>query len=233
MKRKRTYTRRGKAFRRLSFLLILLLLGHITGVYYVLPSQALHSLVRREAVGDVDIVRTLYDPELRGTPLMRYYLCENDDVLMLGGTRFYFSMGWQYDFAATASMAGDAPVKAGGQSFSRDGEDKALYVFGRVDDPRAARVTVETEYYIRYGGDIRQDSELYPLSVEIPAGAYTEHEGKTYFLYRADEIANPDFQLDPGDKVRYVGQYNLRCYDAEGALLGETRDIPMSWTHFG
>ena len=193
MKKNHTYSRKGYALRLIAILLALIIAGHITSSYHVLPVQALHQLVNKEAVGDVEIVDTLYDPNIAPTPLTRYYLCANDDVLMLCGTRFHLLMGWFYEHACMLPLVGDDPVKVAYQNFHQNGEEDKLYVFGRVDDENVAMVDIEARYYYDNPDEFRS------IHAQMGELEFIQYGNYRYFIKEISLLANPEMTYPEAD----------------------------------
>lgn len=198
MKKTRTYTRKSWALKLLSILLIVLLLTDVLGLHCSLPIQALHQLIAKEAVGDVDVVKVLYDPDLTPSPIMRYYLCANEDVLMLCSTHFHPLIGWYYGFAAELDLDGPDPVKACYQTFSREGEGQKLYLFGRIDAPDAVALNVQAQYYYDDIQGIRS------IQAQLTEDDFIEHGGKRYFLKELNSLVRPE-ETYPGLQYNWNG----------------------------
>ena len=128
----------------------------------------------------------LYDPDLTPTPLMRYYLCANDQVLLLAGTRFHPLMGWYEEFAPAVPLNGPEPVKVCYQTFSRKGQEQKMYIFGLVDDPGVTAVELEGRYWY---DDIAGTRSVRILLTEED---WITHRGKRYFLKEASSLIRPE-----------------------------------------
>jgi len=211
VKKKRTYTRKSYALRLISIIAVILLIGHFTGTYFFLPGQALDQLIKKEAVGEVEVITPLYDADLTPSPIMRYYLCANDDVLLLAGTRWHPLMGWYYEHTADVPLAGDDTVKACYQSFSRRGEETKMYVFGRVDDESVMSVCIEAKYYFDDIQDFRS------VHMSIHENNFIIHDGKRYFLEDMSELLLPD-ETELGRDYNYTGIF-VSALDKDGNAI--------------
>lgn len=238
MKKTRTYTRKGYALRLLSILLVIILIGHVTGTYFITPYQALDQLVKKEAVGDVEVITPLYDADLTPSPIMRYYLCANDDVLMLCGTRFHPLMGWYYEHTAEVPLAGDDPVKVAYQSFSRKGEDEKIYVFGRVEDDDIAVVDIEARYYYDDIAGTRS------INAQIGEVEFIRHGNYRYFVKELNLLVRPEISYPQTDyhysgifvSAEYIGGEPVSFVSeikAEGETEFSRRIDHYSYTSFG
>ena len=212
-------SRRQQALRSLTLLLVLLLFSCATGLFSFLPMQARRTLEKQEAVGHTQVIRSLSGSAVSGSPLERYYLCANDNVVMLAGTGLSL-FGWQPRFASTAPLDDDLPVHAAFQiSLAKDGR-RYFCVFGQVDDPSVRHITVE--------GTAFNDSRDIAIQLEIPDSDYIVKNGKTYFLTCSADFFSSGLPDD--DTFSFSSKYILICYDTDMHQLARCEIGYGLWT---
>ncbi|WP_409968328.1 hypothetical protein RFF05_17740 [Bengtsoniella intestinalis] len=199
-----TYSRRQKAFRRLGILMILVVIGSVTGLYQVLPSMAVRDMEVSYGIAPTDTIARVYKPDIDRTTL--YYLQENDDVLMWTSVKFYpFLGGWQRMFAAIVELDETAPLQVSYESIASD-DESTVYAFGQVN--QEGTVVLQAR-------DWEDDSVL--AEFVVPETDYITYQGNTYFISNITEFYNQEFWMS------YYPKFMSYLLTPEGETIGEAR----------
>lgn len=97
MSKARTYSRRGKALRRLALLLVLLVgsaaLRIGIGSYCVTPEQALRQMESRNGVSDLEVIHT---EKSVGNPAGKrlIQICQSEEYIAFNMMEFWYQSGW-------------------------------------------------------------------------------------------------------------------------------------------
>ena len=174
--RKRLLNRRRRAIRQtLLCLTAVLLIQHIMHLGLILPIQTVRQQEERAGIGRTRVVERVRVPEIHRTHLA--YLTENEEATLFSSCHLTL-YGWMASFQVAVDCTEEAPLHAG-FSFMYGDEERAWYGFGRVDDPRIARIELslqsqmwdpEAEAY--YMEEVRRITEI----------ELTEQSGHRYFL---------------------------------------------------
>lgn len=177
-KRKAVLSRRRSALRAVAITLtVMLLINHIMHIGLLFPIQAIWQLEERAGITHARVVERSWTPEIHKTHIA--YLTENDEATMFGSCHLTL-YGWMAAFEVTLDCSEEAPLYAGHSYMYRD-ENRAWYIFGRVDDPEIQRVEIslqsdewdnETQTY--FCEEVRRITE-----VELE-----EQSGRRYFLVK-------------------------------------------------
>lgn len=218
MKQTKVYSRRRTALRRIliAAAAYLLITRSLTvGVF--LPGQTLRYTEEREGTGWTSIVTRKWEPELHKTHML--YLSENEKVTMLSST-YLTIYGWMPDVGLALDCSQDSPLFAGWWGMSRNGQP-VRYYFGRVDDPEISRLRIRLEYET-WENETAQRHE--GASFALPDSAWTEKDGRRYFLMREPEIEWPE-------EIRKFPV--AAAYDAFGNIIAEFDMENYSFTSYG
>ena len=172
-------TRRRTALRRWGAALLLAAVLAGTGMYRVLPGQAVAAAADR---GDVDhprVVKWVSDRARSGL----YSLVEGDDALMLCLLRFSPTGGWYDSGSAVVETWQNAAVSAGicSHNHRQDGR-VVIFLFGRVEaDIR--RLELEATFW-------EEEAEAMTVrTVPVPAEDLFEEHGRRYFVTELEDLS--------------------------------------------
>lgn len=200
----KTYSRRQKAFRRLGILMILLVIGSVTGLYQVLPSMAVRDMEVSYGIAPTNTIERVYNPDISKTTL--YYLQENDDVLMWTSVKYYpFLGGWQRMFAAVVELDESAPLQVSYEAISSD-EKTTVYAFGQVK--QAGEVVLQARDW---------DDDTVLCEFVVPETDYITYEGQTYFISDITEFYNQELWMS------YYPKFVSSLLTPEEETIGEER----------
>lgn len=145
MKKKRTYTRRQRAIRWLTALLIVLLVGHGTNTYHLIPSHAIDNVAQMNVLEDLEVVHSQWG---KHSPMVgkRLYISQNEGQILVSATAFHPMIGWYYfgpgividrgdpeSYHTSWSIAKDEKVCVCLAGFVPEGEAPPTYSLGLVD----------------------------------------------------------------------------------------------------
>lgn len=129
IKKKRLCTRKRRALRRIGWaLLALLLVNTVCHTYYLFPVQRLWTVEELQGCGRTKVVERMWQDGCL------WYLTENGNTVLLAAQKPTLT-GWQAEAVGALDCMENAPFHGG---ILRQGT--AYYAFGRVDDPKVARV---------------------------------------------------------------------------------------------
>lgn len=206
MRRRKLFSRKRQALRRVLLALVsLLLVNHIFGIA-LFPIQAVRREAEHEGIGRVWVVERKWEPSLYMTHL--FYLMENERAVMLGDT-YLSPLGWETMFGATVDCTGEEPIYAGYHQISH--ADKALgCYFGQIDDPAIETVVISIQQEESDQGEaVRR--ELRRLTVERED--FVSGRDRTFFW-----IIEPLVPKQTAEAVRYSV---VTAYDADGRIAAE------------
>lgn len=156
MKKKRTYTRRQRAIRWLTALLIVLLIGHFTNTFHLLPSHSIEAIAQQRVLEDMEIVHSQWG---KYSPMAakRLYTSQNEQQILVSAAAFHPMLGW-YPFGpglvldrndpkscnATWTASKDDQVWVCLAGFVPEGETPPTYSVGLADN----RYSPDPEYLL-------------------------------------------------------------------------------------
>lgn len=223
-------TRRQKALRRTAILAALLVLMTVFDGYKVLPGQAIRYTEETYNLRRTETVSRLLPPWEMGLFPAVVYLSGNENALLLSGVRFHLLYGWMDFGGSPLDCSKDAPIHVGAWLAHRrkgEGDSRAEYLFGRVDDPAVAEVRVR----LCWKGYADSRLEYYTDQVvTVSAGDMREKDGLRYFVV----------PYDPQEQV-FQQAHNSRVYyfcdavDASGNVFytQPEEDVNITWTSIG
>ena len=178
-RRKACPTRRRTALRRWGAALLLAAVLAGTGMYRVLPGQAVAVAADSRDVEHPRVVKWV-----SGRAWSELYsLVEGDDALMLCLLRFSPTGGWYYSNSAVVETWQNAAVSAGicSHQFHQDGRI-VLFLFGRVEaDIR--RLELEATFW-------EEGAEALTIrTVPVPAEDLFEEHGRRYFITELEDLS--------------------------------------------
>lgn len=160
MKKKRTYTRRQRAFRWLTALLIVLLIGHCTNTFHLIPSHSIDAIAQQRVLEDMEIVHSQWGSH---SPMAakRLYISQNEHQILVSAAAFHPMLGWYYfgpgivirrdepeSHHATWTASKDEKLWVCVAGFVPEGETPPTYSIGLVDADSPV-----TENYVRVPKD--------------------------------------------------------------------------------
>lgn len=201
MRKRRMATRKRSALRWLAALCLLALFCIWTGLYGLTPQSALRQQGRDWFLEELTLVDSVKDPCGTEFGAGRVLAAENDGCLLLGLAWWTPWRGWQPGSSWRQERT-DGAVDAMVMFYSWDfeGDFYPLVVFGYVNDPQAARVT------LRWADGQRRDAAL-----------RTDGEGGRYFL-----------ETCGGDHTVALNALVLAALDGQGEVLEEQTLLPLS-----
>lgn len=132
-KKKRLYTRKQRALRRIGWaLLVLLLVNTVCHTYYLFPVQRLWNVEELWGCERTKVVERMWqDGRL-------WYLTENENAVLLMAQKPTLT-GWQAEVVKVLDCSKDAPIHGGVL------RARGYYAFGRVDNPEVEAVRLSWE----------------------------------------------------------------------------------------
>lgn len=135
MKKKRTHTRKQRAIRWLTALLAILLLGHCTGSYHLLPSHAIAIAEQEQALDHTKILHSEWDPNGK-----RLYLSRTGPYILFTAAAFslYGLGGWYPSSHNDLILDVTDPMQQRAIWTSRNDGSYSVYLFGFIPDGASA-----------------------------------------------------------------------------------------------
>lgn len=130
MRKKRTYTRRGRALCLAFWLTVLLLASGALGIVNLLPEQAMHRLWQTQGVSNAQIIHGTWRIGTRND-LERIFLSQKEHSIMINVVRWGFIGGW-YPTSTSIVMPKDDPEKRHGSWISSEKDGYRICVVGFV-----------------------------------------------------------------------------------------------------
>lgn len=202
-RKKSLTTRRRRALRWITALVLVVVVGHLTGVYCLTPERALRNLEQESFCGRTEWLSRL--PEIPGTSRERELLLSaGEHALVLGEYAFTWNRGWQTYFSVVLEREPERP-------FSADLYDQTLSV-GTEN---------YTRYFYIYGALESADTAQLEIMFDAQEGGYDQ----TVRLTEADYITTGDGErfflcaLEPEENLYSYACY-ITAFDVEGAELG-------------
>lgn len=209
---KKYRTRREKVLRRALAVAGLVAALSLTNAVNFLPRQAAMDIAEMQNMESPEILRNFYCDKLKIYRVARQLLMEDEHVMILCAVGWDPLMGWYDRDWCTLPTTGDEPVYAGIRSHMQ-GEDCVLYVFGRVDDDRVAKV----EFVYGRAEDGGGETVLW----ELPQEAYFYENGERYFLMETDAFLD---ETEQGFRSAAVVSR-----DKDGNVLSESDVWAQHW----
>ena len=182
MKRKRKLsTRKRTALRRCGWLVAVVVLASVTGLYRFLPIQAVWVMADLKDIQHPQVVERFYDGSIPVTRFALHYLVDGDDAMMLCTAGYHPLIGWYDRGWCKAETWNGEPLHGGIYTHSQGGEGMA-WLFGRVDDGAIQSLTLERTVEPLEG-------EAYTEVWSIPREDLLEKNGKRYILMKLDGAA--------------------------------------------
>ncbi len=193
MKKKRTYTRRQRAFRWMAVLLTVLLIGHFTNTFHLLPSHSIDAIAQQQVLDDMEVVHSQWG-KYSPMAVKRLYISENEQQILVSAAAFHPMLGW-YCFGPGIVIRRDAPESYNAvwsaskdeqvwvclAGFVPEGETPPIYSIGLVDADSPV-----TENYIR----VPKDPMIVTPTADIPV------KGGTFYL--------ETYSLSPREKSQRI-----------------------------
>lgn len=235
MKEKKYLSRRQKARRSLTVLLLLGLLFAASGVYGILPGHAIRAAEALTDCRPTTVVRRLGWVRLPRSMLNQVYLCENEDCLLFVVAKFQLWKGWHTSDPGVVDCTGEAPVHAGihiiwsswNDTNSREytsmedyieayaaGQYDVMryYAYGRVEDYRAMSVRVRQTWETNGGREMA-------IETEIPRSRWIWKDGRPYFVEEILYWETGDSFCE--DAKEGTMEWQVQLLDEKGGVLYE------------
>jgi len=210
-KRTPVRTRKQLALRRLTILLILLVVvSWLFPILNLTPRQAVWRYEERAGLRDTSVVMRQLQ---KGHPrMLTAYLTANEDGMMLGLTRLTV-FGWEPLVGAALPCEGIEPAYVQQHMISyQDRQSRSeYYFFGRVDDPAVESLEISMRRVSVWGKDGRPAEWEELASLFDAENIWYEKGGKRYFLMNM----KPELEGKPNVESFLLG------YDRNGELLHE------------
>ena len=202
-RKKNLPTRRRRALRWIAALVLMAVVGHLTGVYCLTPERALRKAEQEHFCGRTEWLCRL--PEIPDASRERdLRLSGGEHALVLGEYAFTWSRGWQSHFSLVLEREIERPFSADiyDQALSVGTEDytRYFYIYGALESPDTAQL--EIVFDAQEGG--------YDQIVRLTEADYiTTADGERFFLCA----------LEPEENLYSYACY-ITAFDAQGAELG-------------
>lgn len=234
MKRKRELTRRQRALCRLAIAALVLVVVNYVGTYGLTPGHAIRLAEEAMDCGRTRVVKDLGPAPLEHTAWNRLYLSANERAVLFTAVQYRFSEGWEAREPFCIDCTTDAPAHGAvcrlRSEWSEEPEDPAdrddgekwqhfdevWYLFGRVDDPKAARVRGRVVLREEEGGE---DLEVL-AEADSERWEWFQKDGESYFFF---PVMTQKGLLSQGRGGYWVFQYQL--LDRNGEVLYEDKNL--------
>lgn len=234
MKRKKELTRRQKALRRLAIVALVLVVVNYVGTYGLAPGHAIRLAEGKMDCGRTKVIKDLGTAPLERTDWHRLYLSANDGAVLFTAAVYGPSHGWEAREPFCIDCTADAPAYGAvcrlytswleepeDPSDRDDGEkwqhfDEVWYLFGRVDDPKAARVRGRVVFREEEEGE---DLEVL-AEVDSERWEWLQKDGESYFFF---PLMARGPEMPRAGRGYLIYQYQL--LDREGEVLYEDKNL--------
>lgn len=202
-RKKNLPTRRRRALRWITALVLVVMVGHLTGVYCLTPERALRKAEQEHFCGRTEWLCRLPEiPEASRERDLR--LSGGEHALVLGEYVFTWSRGWRTLGSLVLEREIERPFSAnlydGLIAVGTGNYTRYFYVYGALESPDTAQLEIVLD--AREGG--------YDQTVRLTEADYiTTEDGERFFLCA----------LEPEENLYSYACY-ITAFDAEGAELG-------------
>lgn len=214
-RKKRVYTRRQMALRRIAQAVICLLaVNHLCMFFFFLPGQAVRYEEEEKGVYDAKVIVRDWTPEF--TKVMDYetadfiYLTANDRALCFSTMDHSMLYGWQAQ-SSVLECSGRKAFFADWSAVEIGNWEREVVFFGRVDDYRIRRVEFKVEELAEFV-DEGETAKVWTLM----ADDFIEKDGRRYLYERMDWVS----QIEAS-----AYKMTATAYDAAGNVV-ERQELP-------
>lgn len=197
-RKKRVYTRRQKALRRIAQAIVcVLVVNYLCMEFFILPRQAVYKKTEKFGMYPVQVVTHFWTKDLNAE--LAYFTAAKNAV-GLTAVKYWPIYGWYADSATVVDCSGDEAFHA---DWTVRGEQvKEVIFFGRLEDWSICRVELTAE----------RDEKKVMMTVED----FIQEDGKRYFLGR----------MEWKSKVQMKAfRVTATAYDAAGNVV-ERQELP-------